>query len=309
MRHGCYSLFLIYTPNDRQARTIVAFYPEFDSIEGMDDSMLFELAEKLRSVVVTDDDYQLSGLFNSKQMLEGQFDALMERVMVQLECERLDGLSQRLKAEYEILLQAAADFDNSCAIRDKTDLQKQLHLIAFNLVPAIAQEFATLIEKIAIEIRNGQKRIKAMGTGSVKARKVKADKAKKPEKKFKTWKNSGDACFIIEDNRIKFHYEDEIKDLKLRNESRPHELLFMLSSGSVSGKEIKKKLCTEKTKPYNVVRDSNQMLNNKIAKLGFEDVPQDVEFIEYDETYNSYSCCLKIHHKEEFDRLAIQQSI
>jgi hypothetical protein len=160
---------LFAAENQRQTRQKVAFWAETDIIADMDYRMLLELAEKLRSVRVADTDYQLSGLLGAKQKVEGQFDAPMKHVMVQLECDRRDGLSQRLKAEYEKLLQAAADFDNSCAIRYKTDLQKQLHLIAYNMVPAIAQDIATLIEEIAKSSRETPDWLNEAGTGSAES--------------------------------------------------------------------------------------------------------------------------------------------
>ncbi len=137
----------------------------------------------------------------------------------------------------------------------------------------------------------------------------KKTKTPKTEKKFQLWKNPGDACFIIDDNRIKFHYKDEIKDLHLKNDSHTHRLMFLLQGGSLQSDDIKKELLTnaKKTRPYDVVRNANKVLNEKIAKAGFVGIPSNVEFIKYDKKFDSYSLFLKIHTKEDFDTLQIQR--
>ena len=71
----------------------------------------------------------------------------------------------------------------------------------------------------------------------------------------------------------------------------------------VSSEQLKEELCSEKTKPINVVYQANKLLNEKIAKVGFVGIPPDVQFIRYVQGDKSYHRCFGIYHKAEFDQL------
>lgn len=141
-----------------------------------------------------------------------------------------------------------------------------------------------------------------------RGKRKKTSRAENP-KKYRPWASCGDACFIIEDNRIKFHYNNDIKDLRLKSESRTHKMLFLLKTGSLQSNEIKDKLCSAKTKPSKIVAYANKTLNEKIAMVGFVNVPKAVQYIKYDKVYSSYHSALKIWLKEDFDRQELQQPL
>jgi len=115
------------------------------------------------------------------------------------------------------------------------------------------------------------------------------------QKRFQKWKNPGDACFIIDGDRVKFSYEGKIKDLRIKNYSRAHRLMIVLRTATELKKgEVKKLIGTEKTKPYGAIRDINKLLNDKIAQCGFSNIPRDIEFIGYNEDTSSYMCHISI---------------
>ncbi len=136
--------------------------------------------------------------------------------------------------------------------------------------------------------------------------KKKPGKSKEKKKKFQPWKNSGDACFIIENDRIKFHYQEQIKDLKLGKGSHTLNLLVLLSGASLQPSEIKNKICPDtKNKASKIVNYANELLNKKIAQIGFVDVPTNREFIKRD-NFGHYCLSLKIHEKNQFEQLQLQ---
>jgi len=138
----------------------------------------------------------------------------------------------------------------------------------------------------------------------------KTKKTKKLEKRFKHWTDSSDACFLIENNRTQFHYNGNIKDLRLKHGSRTDELLKWLQSGPSSSQVIKEKLCSEGTRPSDLAAYANKTLNDKIAKVGFVGIPQDVEFIKYSKLTNDYESVLKIFtSREELERHQLQQPL
>jgi len=136
--------------------------------------------------------------------------------------------------------------------------------------------------------------------------KKKPGKSKEKKKKFQPWKNSGDACFIIENDRIKFHYQEQIKDLKLKKGSHTLDLLVLLSGASLQPSEIQNKICPDtKNKASKIVNYANELLNKKIAQIGFVDVPTNREFIKRD-NFGHYYLSLKIHEKNQFEQLQLQ---
>jgi hypothetical protein len=138
-------------------------------------------------------------------------------------------------------------------------------------------------------------------------RKTKEQKGQ-PEKKFRLWDNPGDACFIIDDDRVRFHHGDMTKDLALDHFSRAETLIVMLSKGNLQSKDIKDDLHLKKEKPTQVVQRVNGHLNKKIAGLGFLGIPNNVEFIKYDDRFHHYSCTIQIHPSmADFDKESLKQ--
>lgn len=184
---------------------------------------------------------------------------------------------------------------------DNCTLENYLHHVKADLDAkvTIANEGQTTDTDSNISVR-----IKTtVGKGS---KKKKIKKPKKSEKEFQPWKNSGDACFIIENDRIKFHYQEQIKDLKLRKDSHTLNLLVLLSGASLQPSEIKNKICPDnKNKASKIVNYANKLLNKKIAQIGFVDVPTNREFIKRD-NFGHYCLSLKIHEQNQFEQLQLQ---
>ena len=131
--------------------------------------------------------------------------------------------------------------------------------------------------------------------------KKKPSKSKEKKKKFQPWKKSGNACFIIEDNRIKFCYKQEAKDLRLRNGSNPHKLLFLFAAKNPLPQVEIKDICTKRTRPSDIAKQTNTKLNEKIAAMALPDVPKDIEFVKYDDKSKCYGLSLEIKHKDDVD--------
>lgn len=126
-------------------------------------------------------------------------------------------------------------------------------------------------------------------------------KKSKAETSFKPWTKAGDACFVLDEARVKFWNGEEFTDLKLRGGSKADKLLSILSAGALTKKEIKKTICTPKTSPYDAVRDVNRLLNGKIKKLNIKNVPTDTAFIACDERTGHYCSTLPIKSFQEFE--------
>ncbi len=136
----------------------------------------------------------------------------------------------------------------------------------------------------------------------------KTTKANKAEKKFKPWNNPGDACFILDGNRILFHYNEMLKDLSLISHGKTQNLLVMLYGRTLQSCDVKSKLCSPGTKPIQLVIRANQQLNDKIRKLGFTGLPEyDIEFIRYNSRFDHYESALPIHAcRADFDDAEIR---
>ncbi len=143
-----------------------------------------------------------------------------------------------------------------------------------------------------------------------KRSKKKTKKAGKPEKKFQHWRNPGDACFIIEGNRVMFHHDGNLRDLSLKSHGKAQNLLVMLCGGILQSHDVKTKLCTSGTKPIQLVSRVNKQLNDKIRKLGFKCLPEyDVEFIHHEPRFGHYESVLKIFaSRADFDRSEIERT-
>ena len=136
-----------------------------------------------------------------------------------------------------------------------------------------------------------------------KSKKSSKKKTRSPDQsEFQPWRSTGDACFIIKDNRIQFRYKDETKDLRLKSESKAHKLLMLLSGGNISSEGVKQEICSEDTKPFWAVRDINRSLNKKIAELGFQGIPNNVAFIIYSLNSNDYCRTIPIKHYDALER-------
>lgn len=123
------------------------------------------------------------------------------------------------------------------------------------------------------------------------------------ERKYQPWRDPGDACFIIEGDRILFHHDDEIRDLRLKSHSSTPDLVVALQGRTLQSADIKSRFCKGKTKPIQVVSRANERLNASIRKVGFTCLPEyDVEFIRYVRKFDHYASVLPIHaSKDEFD--------
>ncbi len=164
----------------------------------------------------------------------------------------------------------------------------------------VIQELEKIKYKIEVESQQPtEARQETTPNNKSKAKKTKTPK--KAEKKFQPWKKSGDACFIIEDNRIKFYYKQEAKDLRLRNETNPHKLLFLFAAKNPLPQSEIKNLCTEKTRPSDIAKQTNTKLNEKIVAMAFSDVTKDIEFVKYDDKSKCYALWPKIKHKDDVD--------
>ena len=150
------------------------------------------------------------------------------------------------------------------------------------------------------------------GNGKTNKKKTKSKSAIQKDKlstKYLPWTNSGDACFIIDGNRIKFHYQEESKDLKLRSNSKTLNFLVLLNEGSLQANEIKEQLSPNTTnKAGKIVVYANKLLNEKIAIVGFVGIPSNVEFIKRG-GFGQYELCYKISEKEEFTYLQPEEEI
>jgi 7-cyano-7-deazaguanine synthase in queuosine biosynthesis len=134
-------------------------------------------------------------------------------------------------------------------------------------------------------------------TGPKKSRKAKKTVASK----FKKWPTPGDACFVVDGARTKFHLDATIKDLRLRSGSKAEKLLSLLRTGSLWKDDVKTNICTAKTKPSEAVRDVNRLLNTKVQALGFQAVPTDTEFIGCDNKTGQYFSHLPIKAQDDFE--------
>ena len=135
-----------------------------------------------------------------------------------------------------------------------------------------------------------------------KIRKYAKKKKTANEKKFQHWANPGDACFIIDENRIKFYFSGEIKDLSLKSESNTHRLLLILTAvNSIEPSKLKQSICSDNTNTAaKVVAYANKLINEKIAKLNYASIPSNVEFIGRDK-FGWYKPQLLIYHKTDFE--------
>lgn len=129
------------------------------------------------------------------------------------------------------------------------------------------------------------------------------------KKHFEHWPSPGDACFIIENERINFHYDGKIEDLKLKKDSNADRLVKYLQS-PVSGKIVKQVLCSRGTRPSDLKDQANDQLNKKIVAVGFIMPRNNIEFIRYVDTRNEYECVLEIHpSRDDFMRSELEQPL
>ena len=127
-------------------------------------------------------------------------------------------------------------------------------------------------------------------------------------RKFIEWKNPGDAFFIVDENRIKFHHKNQRKDLRLKRDSKTERLLKMLIECSVASDIVKKMLCTKGTKPTNLKHRANKLLNEKLRKLGFTDVPDNTEFVRFNRSCNQYELTLPgFSSEDDFEQWCLEQ--
>jgi len=139
--------------------------------------------------------------------------------------------------------------------------------------------------------------------------KKKTKKQAKKKKNFEHWPSPGDACLIIENERIKFYYNGKIEDLKLKKDSNADRLIKLLQA-PVSGKIVKHVLCSPGTRPSDLKDQTNEQLNKKIVAVGFVMPMNNIEFIRYVDTRNEYECVLEIHQsRDDFMRSQLEQPL
>jgi len=153
-------------------------------------------------------------------------------------------------------------------------------------------------------------------SGSVKPKKpqkkAQASKAEGKRDKHREWKDRGDACLLFtEDNRIKFHYQDEETDLCLKHSGPVYEFLMELKDGEcprdVLETNEKIGLTRKGTKRSftDVTRRTNEHLNDKVAAKvktkGFADIPDNIKFVGYDEQKKVYRFYIPIQHADKID--------
>jgi len=143
---------------------------------------------------------------------------------------------------------------------------------------------------------------KADATMTSPARSKKSNSAKKSvASQFKEWRTPGDACFVVDGARAKFHLDGVVKDLRLRSGSKAETLLSLLRASTLWTDDVKTNICTAKTKPSEAVRDVNRLLNRRVQALGFQVVPTDTEFIGCDKKTGQYFSRLPIKTQEDFE--------
>jgi len=119
--------------------------------------------------------------------------------------------------------------------------------------------------------------------------------------RFRKWQSPGDACFIIDGARMKFHLDGVVRDMQLRSGSKAEKLLHLLTAGALAKDDVKAEICTRNTKPSEAVRDVNRLLNRKIQGLGFVAVPRDSEFIGCDKKTGQYFSHLPIKTQDQYE--------
>lgn len=132
----------------------------------------------------------------------------------------------------------------------------------------------------------------------IRTRKTKKKTSKISAKGFTQWKRPGDACFVIDGSRIRFYYNDELKDLRLSSGSQASDLLVSLTEAMLTQEEVKEMICSPKTKPADAIKNVNRTLNTKIKSLGF-DIPDNIKFIALENRNKQYYCTLLIKTKSE----------
>jgi len=172
------------------------------------------------------------------------------------------------------------------------------------------KDFRDMVADAAEEIEIEQ----AEGSPTRKGGKRKKVKAKKRERRFKPWKNAGDACFVIvyttEGNwteGIHFHRDGEHQNLSLRGGSRTETLLIELKDNSLAPELIKARIGNPRTEAKDKVTFANGLLNEKIRGTGFTILPDyDVLFVALKS--GTYECIIPIYVKDEFDHEEIKQA-
>ena len=140
------------------------------------------------------------------------------------------------------------------------------------------------------------------------------EKKKKQEKKFKAWKNPGDACFIIVYTNegdwtkgIHFYSDGKHRNLRLRSGSRTENLLTGLKGKYLIADQIKEDMGKGRTKASNVVTFANKLLNEKIRGMDFTGVPDDYEVMFVGLSIGRYESKIPIYTRDEFHRKEIEQ--
>ena len=126
-------------------------------------------------------------------------------------------------------------------------------------------------------------------------------KVKKPKAttSFKLWDKKDPACFVLDKNKIKFFYKDEVKEIPFQKGSQAPLLIEAFIGGSHTGQEIQKML-NSKSSPSQIVRNSNRAINTQLRKIGFTDINK-IGFVFFNNEHSYYDLLPKIIEKEDFE--------
>jgi hypothetical protein len=78
--------------------------------------------------------------------------------------------------------------------------------------------------------------------------------------------------------------------------------MFLFAAKNPLHQTAIKSICTKGTRPSDIVKFANEKLNERIAAVGFTDVPKNVEFVRYSqEQGRCYGLWPIIQPKDDFD--------
>lgn len=130
-------------------------------------------------------------------------------------------------------------------------------------------------------------------------------KPKKPlsRKKLKLPIGLDDPVFLIDSQRkIRFSCGEKDEFLHFGHKSRAYKIILCLSAKEfLTINEVKKLVCTEKTKPNYAIRDINDSINTKIKAAGFQEIPKDTKFIYFDDDSGYYCSSVPVKGIDDYD--------
>jgi len=203
-------------------------------------------------------------------------------------------------------------FEGECPINSDFTFEQINNLAEQQRLDKFGAMLESLMARIDIESERNKTNNKSEKRQEVELgpKPQRGKKTKKKPKDFKAWNHPEDTCFVIEGNKIKFNHVGKLVDLRLKNDSQTHKLLFLLSSGSLTPSQIKKAISPDsQNKASKIVEYANVKLNKIIPRRGLPDIPSyDIAFILRDQN-DDYCSAFKILERSQFDRMQIEQSM